>query len=118
MRFYTLSGLNWTVSLTCIALIVSIIGSALQAAKYRFVSSLEACSTYDDSSTYNSCGTDYYNGTLYSSSSFRCTGDSDYFAEAVVCEVSITVQLIRHRYHIITRWRVAVDVVWNSRSTT
>lgn len=62
-------------------IIVSIVGTAIQASNYNFVSSLEACSSYSGTAT-TSC-------TSFPDT-YTCTGNSDYFMYAYACEKTYT----------------------------
>lgn len=63
-----------------ISLIASIVSSALQASMISYVEDIEACSSYDSSSTSTTCNAI---GSYY-----RCYGNDDYFGYAQTCEAS------------------------------
>jgi hypothetical protein len=70
----------YLVLLVC-SLIVAIVGTAIQANDYNFVSTLEACSSYSSSQS-TSCSA--------VPASYTCTGNNDYYYAAELCEISYT----------------------------
>jgi hypothetical protein len=77
----TKSHVGWFIIYIIICLIVGIVGLGLQSVNEEFIDSLEACSSYDSSSTSTSC-------TGYTPTYFRCTGNNDYFLTAQACEAT------------------------------
>ena len=68
--------------LIIMSIVVAIVGTAIQAGAYNFVSSLEACSSYSSTlSTSCSAVAAYY----------TCTGNSDYYTYAEACEITYVI---------------------------
>ncbi len=76
LAVYTRSHLIAFGALLVCTIIVAIIGTAIQASNYNFVSTLEACSSHSSTQS-QSCSIVY--------AYYTCTGNSDYYTEAEAC---------------------------------
>lgn len=73
----TAVGVTWLAAISCGSFIAAVVAAAVLSVYLNFLDELNACASYDSSDSNDSCNYKSY---------YECYGDSDYYADAVLCE--------------------------------